>query len=190
MDFSHPRTCLPCLQMREVLNPTTNLPLLLLKFCNHLICLIPLPLITLFNSLVVPKLQTSHGLWRGRIRDKITFYSSLHISHTPRPPYHDSQLIFDWERGRKITPVNFLPSPQVSWLPTLSIFLCLSFKYYLLTNLLNLRVMVSFHLVRVPLLISFISPELRARCSIAPHFPVLKSHHLLLLPPESPQHYF
>lgn len=56
MDFSCSRTLFPCLQMLETLIPATTLILLLMELCNHLTCPIPLPLITLFNPLVVPKL--------------------------------------------------------------------------------------------------------------------------------------
>lgn len=56
MDFSYHRTFFSCLQMLEMLIPMTNLHLLLMKSCNHLIYLILLAITTLFNTRVVLKL--------------------------------------------------------------------------------------------------------------------------------------
>lgn len=111
MDLSHPRTLFPCLQMLEMLIPTTSLPLLFMKLYNHLIFLIPLHSLTLclFWNLYIK----SWTLW-SRIRNKGTGSSYLHTSHSlkgcPCPPHQDSLALFlIGKKGKKNKRKTFHP---------------------------------------------------------------------------------
>lgn len=117
-------------------------------------------------------------LWRW-IGSKETICSCLRISHTlislPSPAHqHSLALLLIGKRRKKIYPANILPSTQFFWSPTSSFFPCLSFKYYLITTPLNFKATISFHLVRGPLLVSFVLAEFHLRhcstCSTVPFF--------------------